>query len=99
MLYDIYIIILTGFAVFGMYCFADTVLAFFTLAKMPPSVMFVKRSYDENTLRKIKFAEQNVPNNYTVFYPMDDGEDEFEQYEKLNSYLDDILGVKSVNKK
>lgn len=98
MLYDIYIIILTGFAVFGIYCFADTLLTFFTLAKMPPSVMLVKRSYDENTLKKIKFAEQNMPNNYTIFYPMDENEDDG-SLERLDSYLGDILGVKSVNKK
>ncbi|MBE6877673.1 MAG: hypothetical protein E7488_00690 [Ruminococcaceae bacterium] len=97
MAYDIYIIILTGFAVFGMYCFIDTALTFFSIGKMPASVMIMKNDMKDTTFRKVKFAEQNMPNNYTVLYPFDSETDGEKQLEILNSYLEDVLNVKSVN--
>ncbi len=97
MAYDIYIIILTGFAVFGIYCFIETVLTFFSIRKMPASVMIMKNDMRDTTFRKVKFAEQNVPNNYTVLYPFDSETDGGKQLEILNEYLENVLDVKSVN--
>ena len=96
MVYDIYIIILTGFAVFGMYCFIDTVFTLFSIGKMPASVMIMKNDMDDKTFKKVKFAEQNMPNNYTVFFPFDNQPEE-NQLEILSGYLENVLGVKSVN--
>ena len=50
----------------------------------------------DKTFKKVKFAEQNIPNNYTVLYPCDE-EEEKAQLEILNGYIENILGVKSVN--
>ena len=97
MLFDIYLIILTGFAMFGIYCFLEAVFNIFSFRKMPLSVMIVRNNTDEYTMKKIKFAEQNIPNNYTVFYPFSDEEDKEKQMEILNEYLEGVLGVKSVN--
>lgn len=97
MAYDIYIIILTAFGMFGIYCFIETLLTFFDLVKMPPSVMIMRNETDENTLKKVDFVEQNVPNNYIVFYPAKEKISEEKQMETLCNYLESVLGVKSVN--
>ena len=97
MLFDVYLIVLTGFAVLGIYCFFEAVLNIFAFRKMPLSVMIIKNDTDEYTMKKIKFAEQNIPNNYTLFYPFSYDEDKEKQLETLNAYLEDVLGVKSVN--
>ncbi|MBQ9845141.1 MAG: hypothetical protein IJO54_03555 [Oscillospiraceae bacterium] len=98
MAFDIYIIILTAFAVFGLYCLVDMVLALFAMGKMPASVMIMKNDMGDKTFKKVKFAEQNIPNNYTVFYPFDNADSDEKQMELLNGYLTEVLGVKSVNK-
>lgn len=97
MAYDVYIIILTAFGMFGIYCFIETLLTFFDLAKMPPSVMIMRNDADENTLKKIDFVQQNVPNNYIVFYPVETEEEGENPEQQLYSYLENVLGVKSVN--
>ena len=97
MAYDIYIIILTAFGMFGIYCFIETLLTFFDLVKMPPSVMIMRNETDENTLKKVDFVQQNVPNNYIVFYPEEEKIGEEKQMETLCNYLESVLGVKSVN--
>ena len=97
MLFDIYLIILTGFSMFGIYCFLEAVFNIFSLRKMPLSVMIIRNNIDEYTMKKIKFAEQNIPNNYTVFYPFSDEEDKEKQMKILNEYLEGVLDVKSVN--
>ena len=88
MRYDIYLIILTGFAVFGIYSFFETLLTFFTLKNMPTSVMVMKNDTDSRTMHKIKLAEQNIPNNYIVFYPF-----ETENEKNIDEYIKDVLNV------
>ena len=88
MRYDIYLIILTGFAVFGVYSFFETLLTFFTFKNMPMSVMILKKDSDYKTMGKIKLAEQNVPNNYVVFYPFEE-----EKEKTLDDYVKDVLNV------
>lgn len=97
MWFDVYLIVLTGFAVLGIYCFFEAVFNIFAFRKMPLSIMIIKNDTGEYTMKKIKFAEQNIPNNYTLFYPFSDDEDKEKQLETLNAYLEDVLGVKSVN--
>lgn len=90
---EIYLIIFTGFGMFGLYCFIDTVFSFFALAKFPPTVTIIKNVQEEMTFRKIKHIENNVPNNYTIFYPFDSAKDEKEQQEILHKYLQNVLDV------
>ena len=91
MVYDIGIIILTAFAMFGVYCLADTVLTLLSLRSMPPSVMILKNSNDFCTMKKIKFAEQNMPDNYIFLYPPQKEDDNTGR--KLEDYLKDVLNV------
>ena len=88
MRYDIYLIILTGFAVFGIYSFFETLLTFFTLKNMPTSVMVMKNDTDGRTMHKIKLAEQNIPNNYIVLYPFEE-----EKGKNFEDYIKDVLNV------
>ena len=88
MRYDIYLIILTGFAVFGIYCFFDVLITFFTLKNIPVSVLIMKTGADCKTMQKIKIAEQNIPNNHIVFYPFETDHDK-----TLFYYLKDVLYV------
>lgn len=97
MAYDIYIILLTGFAVLGLYCFIDTIICFFSLKDMPASVLIMKNDLNVKVLKKLKFAEQNIPNNYILLYPFDE-EDCDNQTELLEAYLENVLDVKNVNK-
>ena len=88
MRYDIYLIILTGFAVFGIYYFFETLLTFFTFRNMPASVMIVKNNTDNKTIQKVKLAEQNIPNNYIVLYPFEE-----EKEKNFEDYIKDVLNV------
>ena len=65
---DILFIITTAFAFFGIYCFAETVSEFFSVSKFPPSVTVVLTEKEDLAYRKIKYIEQNIPNNHIVLY-------------------------------
>lgn len=65
---DILFIITTAFAFFGIYCFAETVSEFFSVSKFPPSVTVVLTENEDLAYRKIKYIEQNIPNNHIVLY-------------------------------
>ncbi|MBR2502987.1 MAG: hypothetical protein IKB62_02555 [Oscillospiraceae bacterium] len=95
--FDIYIIILTAFGMFGIYCFIDMTINVFSTSKFPPSVLVLRNSDDEKTMKKVKYAQENLPNNYTVFYPFEDDEDREKQLEKICGYIEDVLDVKNVN--
>lgn len=90
---EVYLIVLTGFGVFGLYCFIDTLMSFFALAKFPPSITILKKSQDEAAFSKIKHIENNVPNNYTVFYPFETEKSEEEQMKILMGYIKNVLNV------
>ncbi len=89
--YDICMIILTAFAMLGVYCFLDTVFTLVQLRNMPPSVMILKNSTDYETMKKIKFAEQNIPNNSIFLYPTHTENDVDGQ--KMEDYIKDVLNV------
>lgn len=88
-----YAIILTAFAVIGMYFVITTAITFFYLAHFPPTVTLIARSDDEVTYKKIKHIEENVPNNHTVFYPFDMSKTEEEQQRILAEYIKNVLTV------
>lgn len=90
---EIYLIFLSGFALLGMYCFIDTLLSVLNMSKFPTTVTIYYNSRDEYTFRKIKYAENNMPNNYNIFYPFDDKKTEEEQRILLDEYLKSVLIV------
>ena len=90
---EVYLIILTGFAVLGVYCFTDTVFSALYFRKFPETVTIIKNTQDDATFKKIKYIEQNLPNNYTLFYPFDSNLGEKEQLEILDKYLKNVLNV------
>lgn len=65
---DILFIVTTAFAFFGIYCFAETIAEFFAVSKFPPSVTVVLTENEDLAYRKIKYIEQNIPNNHIVLY-------------------------------
>lgn len=66
---DVLFIVMTAFAMFGFYCFAETVSEIIAVRNFPKSVTIFKNQDDYKTYRKIKYVEQNVPNNSIIFYP------------------------------
>ena len=65
---DILFIITTAFAFFGIYCFAEIVSEIFSVSKFPPSVTVVLTENEDLAYRKIKYIEQNIPNNHIILY-------------------------------
>jgi hypothetical protein len=65
---DIFFIVITAFAMFGVYCFAETIAEIFSVAKFPPSVTVIDTENEELAYRKIKYIERNIPNNHIVLY-------------------------------
>jgi len=92
-MFDVYMIFLTGFALFGLYCFVDSLLSILTLSEHPPTVTIFYNSQDEMTFKKIKYVENYLPNNYNIFYPFDDTKNEEEQSRILNEYLKSVFIV------
>ena len=90
---EIYLIIFSGFALLGLYCFVDTFLSVLSMSKFPPSVTVYYNSQDVNTFKKIKYAENNMPNNYNILYPFDDNKTAEEQRVLLDEYLKSVLIV------
>ena len=93
---EVYLIFLSGFALLGLYCFIDTLISVITMSKYPPTVTIFYNSSDVETMNKIRYIENNLPNNYNIFYPVDTEMSEEEQQKALLNYLDNVL---SVNKK
>ena len=92
-MYTVYMIFLTGFALFGLYCFVDTLLSIIDYSKQPPTVTIFLNTQDYRTFKKIKYVENCVPNNYNILYPFENAETEQEQLIILNKYLKNVLNV------
>ena len=92
-MYEIYMIFLTAFALLGLYCFVDTLFSIWDMPKQPPTVTVFLNSQDYKTFKKIKYIENNVPNNYNILYPFDQSKTEQEQLEILGKYLKNVLYV------
>lgn len=65
---DILFIITTGFALFGVYCMIETISDMFAVRNFPSTVTVFTDEDDEITYRKIKYVEQNIPNNHIYIY-------------------------------
>ena len=95
MLRDILFIVATAFALFGVYCFVEFVVNMFAISKFPSSVTVIKNCNDDLTFKKMKYVQENIPNNYIVFYPFDNETNE-SLYVNFEEY---IKGVFEINNK
>ena len=89
---DILFIITTAFALFGVYCFAEVISNWIASCKFPPSVTIMDNRSDAEVYRKIKYIEENLPNNHIVLYPIDN-RDNTENNISFEEYLKDVLYV------
>ncbi|MEG1782335.1 MAG: hypothetical protein RR253_03695 [Oscillospiraceae bacterium] len=80
MLFDIYMIILTSFAILGLYTFLDMLGTAMQQQKMPRSVTVMAYSQDSGVLKKVYYLQNNVFNNKIVLIDNDEL--------KINSYAD-----------
>ena len=100
MLFDIYIIILTSFAILGLYTFVELILAAVYIRKMPKSVTVMAYSQDEATAKKVYALQNNVFNNKIVL--VDDDEIKVNSYAdtdkiltgEISQYITDVLFTK-----
>lgn len=90
---DIYMIFMSGFALFGLYCFAEAVLSILTLSEHPPTITIFLNSQDEMTFKKIKYVENYLPNNYNILYPFDETKTDEEQCHILNEFIKSVFIV------
>lgn len=89
---DILFIITTGFAMFGMYCLAETIWDMLSVREFPVTVTLFADNDNEITYRKIKYVEQNIPNNHIFIYPCKTAEDENKE-KNFDDLLKDVLCV------
>lgn len=88
-----YLIILSAFALLGLYFFIVTLISIIDSAKYPPSVTVLKADEGNKTAEKIKFIEENVPNSYTVLCRFDGETDVTEEQKILYGYVKSVLDV------
>lgn len=71
MTFDVCMIVLTAFAVFGGYCLAEMIFDALEEACSPPSVTFMIYGDDDHTYKKVRQMYNNIPNNTIVFLESD----------------------------
>ena len=90
MFWDIYFIIFSAFAFFGVYCMWIKIKEWIYNSKFPVSLIIIENNDSEIYMQKIKYIQENIPNNYTIMYPFDNCKKE-EQIKMLQKYIDDIF--------
>lgn len=95
MFFDIYMILITSFAVFGVYCFIDLIYTLLYLRNMPRSITILSYSIDNYTKHKIKLMQNTVAVNDIVFLA-DDKENIYDNTQKMSrdemiKYIEDSL--------
>ena len=101
MFFDIYMIILTSFAVFGLYTFFDMVVTAFHLRKTPTSVTVMVYSQDRDTGKKVNYLQNNIYNSKIVL--IDEGIGRVNIYtdtdkinpEEISAYINNVLFTKN----
>ena len=100
MFFDVYMIILTAFAVFGVYCFMEMIYTAITGRNAPVSVTVMALDSGEATREKAKNIRNTLSNNYVVYISDDTGEAETEdgirvcRFCEISSYITDVLFTK-----
>ncbi len=69
---DIYIIILTAFAVFGLYSLIELIISLRAGDDLPPSAVVMKYSNDEKTYTKRRYINNTVHNNSIIMVADED---------------------------
>jgi len=69
---DIYIIILTAFAVFGLYSLIELIISLHVGDDLPPSAVVMKYSDDEKTYTKRRYINNTVNNNSIIMLADED---------------------------
>ncbi|MBE6894302.1 MAG: hypothetical protein E7483_01660 [Ruminococcaceae bacterium] len=90
---DMLFIVMTAFAFFGIYCFIETINDWYSAKNYPPTVTVFKNKDDINTFKKIKYVQENIPNNYTLFYPPGNCGNEENSNCDFETYLKEIMSV------
>lgn len=62
-----YMIFMTGFAVFGLYCFLEMIFSLITGLKSPGSVTVMRYSESAACYRKLRSVQSSVFNNEILF--------------------------------
>ena len=93
MLFDIYMIFLTSFAIFGIYCAIDMLKVVFYHNKMPKSITILKYNDEKYTKIKVDLLQDTINNNDILLI----GSDEMNIYPdtKLMSKDDLLLYIKN----
>ena len=90
---EIYLIFLTGFALLGLYCFIDTLISIVSMSKYPVTVTIFFNTQKADTFAKLRYVENNVPNNYNIYYPFDETKSDEEQGKLIVEYLKNVYDV------
>ncbi len=69
---DIYIIVLTAFAVFGIYSFIEIIVTLYDSCNSPASVVIMRYSDREKTCSKIHYIDNAVYNNRIILVTDED---------------------------
>ena len=67
MFFDVYMIILTGFAVLGLFFLGEICFAAYTSRYSPPSVTVMLYSEGAPSVEKMRLIHNIIPNNHIVF--------------------------------
>lgn len=97
MLFDFYFIILTAFAILGLFFVLETVMMHIQSLKAPRSVTIIKYSKDKNTNDKIKYIYDNIPNNEIVYLSENKEDGIIPRFTncEISSYLSNVLFTNS----
>ena len=90
MFVDILFIFTTAFALFGLYCFVETISDMGMWAKFPHTVTIIKDCQDDMTFKKIKYIQENLPNNSITVYPF---ENSGNSQQSIEEFINDVLCV------
>lgn len=66
MLFEIFMITLSAFAVYGLYCIGELILVFMGRRHSPKSVTIMLYQKDMETYSKIRYLQNNVFNNEII---------------------------------
>lgn len=103
MFFDIYMVIITAFAVFGCYCLLEMLFLFYLQLDFPPSVTVVCHREDPLLKEKIKYMQNNIANSNILLVVENDGEKQFYDgvyictFCEISDYITDVLFTKNTD--
>lgn len=85
---QIYFIVVTALAFFGLYCLIVTIVDTINSANYPPTLVILKNTDEKRTYDKIKYIQENLTNNY-IYLLDEDGANT----DEMIKYLYEIMNV------